>query len=210
MKGYSMIVAFFVLMTSACQPSDNDESQPADQTVQSPAQEVSERQDETHEQTEEAKHHNEQVLESIAQAANADNNDSDSASSKAIQAQTNPEADIFLSTAPAAQAHQGSFNCEDTIFMVIKFKHHQPKLHQIQIDWLDPNDQAREKNDFPFFVTEQESIAWASLKLHRSVGAGLLQWVNPAAGMEEFIGVWTVNVKVSNIVKQTLNFEVLC
>ncbi len=121
-----------------------------------------------------------------------------------------PIADIYLNTNPKSEPQQGAFNCDDQIFLNIKFANHQPKLHQINIDWIDPNGTEREKNSFPFFVTEKESLAWASLKLHRSVGAGMLQWVNPAAGMEEFIGEWTVNVTVSDLLTQQLSFEVLC
>ena len=118
--------------------------------------------------------------------------------------------EVFLSTNPKSEPQEGSFNCDDQIYLAIKFANHDPKLHQINISWKDPNDEERENNSFPFFVTKNESLAWASLKLHRSVGAGMLQWVNPAAGMEEFIGTWTVDVSVGDIVKESLNFEVLC
>jgi len=37
-----------------------------------------------------------------------------------------------------------------------------------------------------------------------------LQWINPAAGMEEFIGDWTVSVKVKDKFDQKITFEVLC
>jgi len=120
-----------------------------------------------------------------------------------------PVADVFLTVNPKDPA-QTSFSCDDQIYLTIKFANHQPKLHQINISWKDPNDQERESNSFPFFVTQKESVAWASLKLHRSAGAGMLQWINPAAGMEEFIGQWTVDVKVGSILNETHEFEILC
>ena len=120
-----------------------------------------------------------------------------------------PVADVFLSLNPKDPA-QTTFSCDDQIYLTIKFANHQPKLHQININWKDPNDQERENNSFPFFVTQKESVAWASLKLHRSAGAGMLQWINPAAGMEEFIGQWTVDVKVGSIINETRQFEILC
>ena len=133
----------------------------------------------------------------------------DSAEANSKDTKPKPVADIFLTLNPKEPA-QTSFACDDQIYLTIKFANHQPKLHQINISWKDPNDQERENNSFPFFVTQKESVAWASLKLHRSVGAGMLQWVNPAAGMEEFIGQWTVNVKVGSLVNETKEFEVLC
>ena len=121
-----------------------------------------------------------------------------------------PIADAFLTLNPNSRLKETSFNCDDQIYLSIKFANQEAKLNQIEVSWKDPNDQEREKNNFPFFVSEKETFAWASLKLHRSVGAGMLQWVNPAAGMEEFIGEWTVDVKVGSILKDKINFEVLC
>lgn len=121
-----------------------------------------------------------------------------------------PLAEIFFSKTTLNPSSQKSFNCDDQVFTVIKFANHKPKLHQINISWKDPNGTERENNSFPFFVTEKETLAWASLKLHRSVGAGMLQWVNPAAGMEEFIGTWSIDVEVGSLLKRTANFEVLC
>ena len=123
---------------------------------------------------------------------------------------SDPIADVYLNTNPKSLPQENAFNCDDQIYLTIKFANHQPKLHQINISWKDPNGTERENNSFPFFVTEKESLAWASLKLHRSVGAGMLQWINPAAGMEEFIGTWSVDVKVQGLLNKTLNFEVLC
>ncbi len=121
-----------------------------------------------------------------------------------------PIADVYLNTNPKSAPQEGAFNCDDQVYLTIKFANHQPKLHQINISWKDPNGTERENNSFPFFVTEKESLAWASLKLHRSVGAGMLQWINPAAGMEEFIGIWSVEVQVGDLLNKTLTFEVLC
>ena len=121
-----------------------------------------------------------------------------------------PIAEAFLTTNPNSNPAQTQFSCEDSIYLAIKFANQEPKLQQIKVVWTDPNNTEREFNDFPFFVSDKESLAWASLKLHRSVGAGLLQWVNPAAGMEEFIGTWTVKVNVGDLLNKELNFEVLC
>jgi len=105
---------------------------------------------------------------------------------------------------------KSNFSCEDKVFTVIEFNHYPAKLHQVIVEWKDPLGEVRERNDFKYFITGEQAFAWASLKLHRGAGAGLLQWINPAAGMEEFIGEWTVSVTVGDIIKETLNFEVLC
>jgi len=96
------------------------------------------------------------------------------------------------------------------VFAVIEFENYPTKLHQIEVEWKDPFGKVREQNDFKYFITGVQAFAWASLKLHRGTGAGLLQWINPAAGMEEFIGEWTVDVKVGDIIQETVTFDVLC
>ena len=103
-----------------------------------------------------------------------------------------------------------SFNCEDKVFAVIEFNHYPAKLHQLRFSWKDPGGEERELNEFPFFVTGDQTFAWAALKLHRSVGAGMLQWINPAAGMEEFIGTWTIDVSAEGLFEKKVEFEVLC
>jgi len=105
---------------------------------------------------------------------------------------------------------QESFSCEDKIFAVIEFKHFPEKLQQIEVKWEDPHGELREHNQFPYFTTGETAYAWSSLQLHRSVGAGMLQWINPAAGMEEFIGNWTVSVMVKDKFDEKITFEVLC
>lgn len=106
--------------------------------------------------------------------------------------------------------HKSSFNCDDKIYAVIQFKNHPSKLHQIEIEWKDPTGETREHNRFPYFVSHEIDYAWAALQLHRSVGAGMLQWINPAAGMEEFIGEWTATIKIENLLEDKIVFEVLC
>jgi len=119
---------------------------------------------------------------------------------------------VFLSTffEGSNSIKQASFGCEDKIYTIIEFKNYPPKLHQVEVEWKDPHGEVRELNNFPYFVSGEVAHAWSSLSLHRSVGAGMLQWINPAAGMEEFIGNWTVTVTVGDIINEAITFEVLC
>ena len=185
-KGCVFFAAFFII--AACQENDSNSDEQNKQTA-TPIQ---------------------TVIQNTEQQSRLNSTEKASQDSTKLNSEVaEPVADVFLTLNPKEPA-QTSFSCDDQIYLTIKFANHQPKLHQINISWKDPNDQERENNSFPFFVTQKESVAWASLKLHRSVGAGMLQWVNPAAGMEEFIGQWTVNVKVGSLVNETKEFEVLC
>lgn len=191
-KGCAFVAAFFTLV--ACQDSNLEEKS-------------------QHENTKGSLQSATEALKSKSTAESTNNivaaKQADQSSENDNNKNLEPIADVFLSLNPKDPA-QKSFSCDDQIYLTIKFANHQPKLHQINISWKDPSGEERENNSFPFFVTQKESTAWASLKLHRSVGAGMLQWVNPAAGLEEFIGQWTADVKVGSILNETHNFEVLC
>ena len=185
-KGCVFFAAFFVfVLVSACKNEDNEISSPAKQTT---------------------------VIKGKAEPIQTVSVDDEGVSTSAAvdEGETEKQAKVFLSINPNEGVEQDQFSCEDRIYLAIRFKNQEPNLEQIIVTWTDPNGTEREKNDFQFYVSERESLAWASLTLHRSVGAGLLQWVNPAAGMEEFIGTWTVKVNVGEIVNQTKTFDVLC
>ena len=185
MKGCVILAAFF--MIAACQENNDNQAQENDQTL-SPIQSIEQQ---------------------PRKKKNTDSNQTSSEAKSKSSIESKPVADVFLTLNPKQPA-ETVFSCDDQIYLTIKFANHQPKLHQINISWKDPHGEERENNSFPFFVTQNESLAWASLKLHRSVGAGMLQLINPAAGMEEFIGEWTVEVKVGSIIDEKQKFEILC
>jgi len=147
-------------------------------------------------------------LHSIQKSEEVEQSDSAAKSANEKKAEHN----IFLTNYfdESKSIRQTSFGCEDKIYAVIQFTNHSPKLHQIEIEWTDPHGEVRELNNFPYFISGEIAHAWASLSLYRSVGAGMLQWINPAAGMEEFIGNWTLSVKVGDIIHENITFEVLC
>lgn len=105
---------------------------------------------------------------------------------------------------------QETFNCDDKIYAVINFQRYETAMYDIRVNWIDPLDKEREVTDFPYFVNSDNIYAWSSLSLHRGAGAGMLQWINPAAGMEEFIGEWKIRVYINNEFTKEENFEIVC
>ena len=103
-----------------------------------------------------------------------------------------------------------SFSCDQKIFAVISLHNYPRVVHNITINWLDPHDQQRESTSIPTFPTKPLTYTWASLALHRDGTAGMLQWINPAAGMEEFIGEWKVEVLIDDKPVETKKFTVVC
>lgn len=134
-------------------------------------------------------------------------------SGQAVQAGQQADAEISASPRTAAQQVYFSladqhgfpnpepltnFDCSDKIYIVVELADYPPGRHELSIRWIDPADTLREHTQYPFHVRERTTRLWAWLSLGRAQGAGMLQWMNPAAGLEEFIGPWTTEVRVDN------------
>ena len=114
------------------------------------------------------------------------------------------------SGAPLREARK-EFECTDKIFTIIELENFEVGQHQLSVRWIDPSGQQREHTQYPFYVRgPEEHRLWAWLLLSRATGAAMLTFINPAAGLEEFIGEWTVEVRVSNKLLDTSEFLVVC
>ena len=102
------------------------------------------------------------------------------------------------------------FDCNDKIYSVVELENYKKGRHELSVQWIDPNDTTRENTQYPFHVLEDEVKLWAWLSLSRARGAGMLQWLNPAAGLEEFIGPWKIEVRIDGNKIATKSFEVSC
>lgn len=112
--------------------------------------------------------------------------------------------------APLHEARQ-NFDCEDKIYTVVELTNFELGKHKLSIIWTDPSETDRERTEYDFYVRDENELRlWGWLSLSRARGAGMLQWVNPAAGLEEFIGPWTVTVRVDDKEIERKQFEVSC
>lgn len=102
------------------------------------------------------------------------------------------------------------FDCSDKIYSVIELSNFKHGRYAITIVWTDPSGADRERTEYPFSVFEPETRLWGWLELSRATGAGMLQWLNPAAGLEEFIGPWTATIYIDGKKLVSGSFEVLC
>ena len=103
-----------------------------------------------------------------------------------------------------------SFDCSDKIFTVVELSDLPKATYHLAIVWSDPSDIERERTEYPFTVSAEKTRLWSWLSLSRAQGAAMIQWINPAAGLEEFVGPWTVEVRIDNRQIATKNFEVIC
>jgi len=102
------------------------------------------------------------------------------------------------------------FSCSDTIYTVVEFQNLSRERHEIEVIWRDPNGKTREHTRYPFVAFRETERVWAWLRLHRPTGANVLSVIDSAAGMQEFIGEWSVKVVVDNRLVGKDRFNVLC
>jgi hypothetical protein len=96
------------------------------------------------------------------------------------------------------------------VYSVLELTNHKLGKHRISFRWIDPSGTDRERTEYDFHVRDTNTRLWSWLSLKRAQGAGMLQWLNPAAGLEEFIGPWTVEIRLDGKKLATQVFEITC
>ena len=103
-----------------------------------------------------------------------------------------------------------SFGCSEKIYAVTELQHFPAGKHEFSVRWIDPAQITREHTRYLFHIHNKETRLWSWLSLRRGAGAGMLQWLDPSAGLEEFIGLWTVKVDIDGKEIAKLTMEVNC
>ena len=124
-----------------------------------------------------------------------------------------PSIDVWLSAAVEegwpVESVSNRFGCNDKIYAVIDLLGLESGEHRLQADWTDPGGKIREHVDYPFNGSGGTRITiW--LKLHPPKGSALFSFFNPAMGMEDFIGLWQLTLRVDDDTRLDTKFEVLC
>ena len=107
------------------------------------------------------------------------------------------------------ESSSNRFGCNDKIYAVIDLLGLEGGAHRLQADWTDPSGKIREHVDYPFNGAGSTRITiW--LKLHPPKGSALFSFFNPAMGMDDFIGLWELVIRVDDDTRFNTEFEVLC
>lgn len=102
------------------------------------------------------------------------------------------------------------FTCGDKIYAVIEVSGLPRDMHKLDAVWRDPRGKDREHTEYEFIVSNDDERIWVWLKLHRSTEAALVSFMNPSAGMDEFIGEWEITLLVDGKPIGKQSFTVLC
>ena len=102
------------------------------------------------------------------------------------------------------------FSCNDKIFAVIEVDGLSRDKHKLDAVWRDPRGKDREHTVYEFMVHNNTERIWVWLKLHRSMEAALVAFMNPSAGMDEFIGEWELHLAIDSKPIDKRSFSVLC
>lgn len=105
-----------------------------------------------------------------------------------------------------------TFACSDKIFGVVEIDRpgDDSSLHSLRATWRNPAGDDQEVTKYDFQVTNGHARVWIWLKLHRSGEAAIVQFMNPSAGMEEFVGMWELHIRVDGEPVAKKSFEVVC
>ena len=107
------------------------------------------------------------------------------------------------------ESSSNRFGCNDKIYAVIDLLELEGGAHRLQADWTDPGGKIREHVDYPFNGAGSTRITiW--LKLHPPKGSTLFSFFTPAIGMDDFIGLWELAIRVDDDTRFNTEFEVLC
>ena len=125
-----------------------------------------------------------------------------------------PQHNVYL-TAEATDGVPGTsavseFGCTDTIYAVVELNGASKAKHYIEAVWRDPAGKDRERTRYPFWVSREQERIWVWLKLHRPTEAALVQFLNPSAGMDEFIGEWEIHLFLDDQPLTVRKFKVIC
>lgn len=105
---------------------------------------------------------------------------------------------------------QTEFTCSDKIYAILEISGLSKTKHLLEAVWTDPSGKKRERTKVPLFISRDWARSWVWLSLHRPTGAAVVTVFDPAYGMEDFIGKWTISIFIDKKHLDKKQFSVLC
>jgi len=123
-----------------------------------------------------------------------------------VSAAPNPE--VFMSADVAGRQRSDKFDCHENIYIHGVFSGLKAVKHEAYAVWFRPD--GREQDRASYAVEGANARFWFWLRLSPSFGGKLLKPIDPSYGMDEFIGLWKVDLYLDEKVIATKVFFVAC
>ncbi|MBI5971356.1 MAG: hypothetical protein HY884_09420 [Deltaproteobacteria bacterium] len=129
-------------------------------------------------------------------------------------AASNPE--VFMSADVEGRQRSDKFDCHDGIYIHGVFSGLKTVKHEAYAVWFRPDGREQDRADYSIVPTLQRGNAsadarfWFWLSLSPSFGGKILKTIDPSYGMEEFIGLWKVDLYLDEKLVATKVFFVAC
>lgn len=109
---------------------------------------------------------------------------------------------------PTLKLDKERYDCDDTISAGLLLDSEIRASQGVQFRWIAPTGHTQDTSYIEGNRASIEYNAW--LKLNRPTGASLISWLEPAAGLLNFIGDWKVQASVDGNVVVEKTFTVEC
>ena len=129
-----------------------------------------------------------------------------------------PRYEIYLAVKTGdryVKSKDRQFGCDDTIYLFLESSDKSLPGASLDTVWRNTLSGLRHETSNPFTLQKsgKRYWSWSGIEFHPG-GSGSLNLLNlfldPAAGREQFIGEWTVNVEVKERYQKELSLNVLC
>ena len=125
---------------------------------------------------------------------------------------------IFLATKDGksfVRSKNNRFTCEDTIYLIFETANHRFSGQKMKTSWLNIASKTKHQTTKGFGVrrSNKRLWSWSGIEFTSGSGGGLegiMGFIDHAAGMEAFIGEWTISARVDGLLNETFSMEVLC
>ena len=104
---------------------------------------------------------------------------------------------------------QQFYDCSEKVQLTMDFANIPAGYNEVVVNWFRPDGTIQETTTIPLGeATSQRTSSWISLK--PAQGAGVFRWLDPSAGMSDFIGPWQAIVFLNGTQVSTAEFAVDC
>jgi len=116
--------------------------------------------------------------------------------------------DVFMSSDIKGEERADSFDCHDDIYIHAVFFNLEDNDHEASVEWINPK--GLRQSNYSHRFKEVNYHAWFNLKLDPAFGGRFLKTLDPSAGMDEFIGRWSVRFYLDGKLIVDKMFYVAC